>query len=496
MYGWAPSSATTCAGGAPTGQQLTWDAEGRLAAWQNTRSGPTLTAQYLYDGEGNRVVQQVTDSTAGTTTTTSYIGSLETVTSNGTTTTTTDYASAGSVLAESVNGTLSYLATNYQGSVVAALNGSGGVTASQLYAPYGGVRYASGALPTDYGYTGQRADTSTGLDYYGARYYDPTLGQFTSADTMLDGLNRYGYVGGNPTTATDPSGHFVDDSGERGGGSAVIDGGATKEQLVEGMGGGGGAVTLDPLLLLVGLAVPEAWGLYIAVQDTKTTLTYLQAAQSTPAAASTPYAPDEMSRADARMAGISLSDLPYWNRHNVPNRTTPTHAAHATETEQSGPDGAPPQEASGGASVPPGGGRPPTVATSAPGDDDNCGCWFTKLYRAIGPSEDISQGLFPRQPGRNMSPAGHITNGSRPSFKGSQFISTSLYPEFAAKYGSNIVEIDVSLVQGRILDVSAGGIEYGIIPGSRAWYYAQADLEVLIDGWVPPEAIRPWNPGC
>ena len=32
-------------------------------------------------------------------------------------------------------------------------------------------------------------------------------GQFTSADTVNDGLNRYGYVRGNPTTATDPSGH-------------------------------------------------------------------------------------------------------------------------------------------------------------------------------------------------------------------------------------------------------------------------------------------------
>ena len=248
MYGWAPSSATTCAGGAPTGQQLTWDAEGRLAAWQNTRSGPTLTAQYLYDGEGNRVVQQVTDSTAGTTTTTSYIGSLETVTSNGTTTTTTDYASAGSVLAESVNGTLSYLATNYQGSVVAALNGSGGVTASQLYAPYGGVRYASGALPTDYGYTGQRADTSTGLDYYGARYYDPLLGQFTSTDTLLaGGLNRYGYVGGNPTTATDPSGHRDDENSDEGSVSGVQ--GAPPGAYAAGAGGGGGLAAFFAWLL-------------------------------------------------------------------------------------------------------------------------------------------------------------------------------------------------------------------------------------------------------
>jgi hypothetical protein len=47
------------------------------------------------------------------------------------------------------------------------------------------------------------------LDYYNARYYDPTARQFASADTAQEGgLNRYAYVAGNPTTNTDPSGHM------------------------------------------------------------------------------------------------------------------------------------------------------------------------------------------------------------------------------------------------------------------------------------------------
>jgi hypothetical protein len=43
----------------------------------------------------------------------------------------------------------------------------------------------------------------------GARYYDASMGQFTSADTVKDddGLDRYGYVKGNPETHNDPSGH-------------------------------------------------------------------------------------------------------------------------------------------------------------------------------------------------------------------------------------------------------------------------------------------------
>lgn len=90
------------------------------------------------------------------------------------------------------------------------MSASGTVTASQLYGPYGAARYQNGTLPIDYGFTHQRADATSGLDYYGGRYYDPVAGQFSSADTMLaGGLNRYGYVGGNPESATDPSGHVI-----------------------------------------------------------------------------------------------------------------------------------------------------------------------------------------------------------------------------------------------------------------------------------------------
>ncbi|MBI5877551.1 MAG: RHS repeat-associated core domain-containing protein [Chloroflexi bacterium] len=70
-------------------------------------------------------------------------------------------------------------------------------------------------MPTDVGYTGQRADASTGLMYYGARYYDSYLNRFISADSIVPGagnpqaLNRYSYVMGNPLKYTDPSGHCI-----------------------------------------------------------------------------------------------------------------------------------------------------------------------------------------------------------------------------------------------------------------------------------------------
>src|SRR5262249_43151536 len=66
------------------------------------------------------------------------------------------------------------------------------------------------------GFTGQRSDAQvSGLDYYGARYYDPVLGEFASADSVADGVNRYSYVTDNPETLEDPSGNYTQPPGGR-----------------------------------------------------------------------------------------------------------------------------------------------------------------------------------------------------------------------------------------------------------------------------------------
>ena len=85
---------------------------------------------------------------------------------------------------------------------------------AQAYFPYGAPRTTEvGALPTDYTFTGQKLDAAAGLMYYGARYYDATLGRFISADTLVpdaanpQALNRYAYTLNNPLKYTDPTGH-------------------------------------------------------------------------------------------------------------------------------------------------------------------------------------------------------------------------------------------------------------------------------------------------
>jgi RHS repeat-associated protein len=62
-------------------------------------------------------------------------------------------------------------------------------------------------------YTGKERDTESGLDNFGPRYYASSMGRFMSPDDVgghledPQTLNLYSYVGNNPLSRTDPSGH-------------------------------------------------------------------------------------------------------------------------------------------------------------------------------------------------------------------------------------------------------------------------------------------------
>lgn len=98
------------------------------------------------------------------------------------------------------------------------VTGAGGSLVSQLrYDPWGEVRDTYGTTPTDKTYTGQRSymgetGPGFGLMYYNARWYDPSIGRFAQADTIvppgIQGLDRYAYVNNNPLNYNDPSGHY------------------------------------------------------------------------------------------------------------------------------------------------------------------------------------------------------------------------------------------------------------------------------------------------
>jgi RHS repeat-associated protein len=127
------------------------------------------------------------------------------------------YYAGGQRVAMRRDGVVYYLHTDHLGSTSLATDSGGGevLDSRTLYYPYGQVRWPTGGstLPTDYTFTGQRDEAGLGLMDYHARFYDPYLGRFISADTIVpepgnpQALNRYSYVGNNPVKFRDPSGH-------------------------------------------------------------------------------------------------------------------------------------------------------------------------------------------------------------------------------------------------------------------------------------------------
>jgi RHS repeat-associated protein len=97
------------------------------------------------------------------------------------------YTFGGQRVAMRQGSTVSYLHGDHLGSTSVASvasNGSGALYSRQLYYPYGETRYATGGMPTDFGFTGQRSE-GFGLYDYRARFYDPYLARFISADTLV-----------------------------------------------------------------------------------------------------------------------------------------------------------------------------------------------------------------------------------------------------------------------------------------------------------------------
>ena len=116
-----------------------------------------------------------------------------------------------------------YIFGDHLGSTSITADGSGSNSVRQVYKAWGEVRYSSGSLPTKYTFTGQYGYASSGeigLLYYVARFYDPSLSRFISADTIVPdpdsalSWDRYLYARGNPLKYTDPSGHDICLDGE------------------------------------------------------------------------------------------------------------------------------------------------------------------------------------------------------------------------------------------------------------------------------------------
>jgi RHS repeat-associated protein/uncharacterized repeat protein (TIGR01451 family) len=212
---------------------LTYDKDGNLT----TRIDPTGTTTYVYDVE-NRLVQVRTPAAGTWAYTYDALGDRVQVTHDSQVTryrhdpiglvdVMAEYDGNGKLVARYVDGLglvaridaagkAAYYGFDALGSTRLLTDDSGTVANIYDYDPWGGPSAAHQASPNSFQYVGRFGvvHDETGLMFMRARYYDPLLGRFATADPIgFKGgeLNLYVYARNSPTDANDPSGLVFED---------------------------------------------------------------------------------------------------------------------------------------------------------------------------------------------------------------------------------------------------------------------------------------------
>ena len=126
------------------------------------------------------------------------------------------------ITSSSINYTYQHYLKDHLGSTRMVINDQGAVTEAIMYQPYGTMSDPLNISTPDiaarekftgkeYDQEGLVAGVTDGLklDYFGARYYDPEIGVWTSTDPAEQFWNSYSYTGGNPINGVDPDGSTV-----------------------------------------------------------------------------------------------------------------------------------------------------------------------------------------------------------------------------------------------------------------------------------------------
>jgi RHS repeat-associated protein len=180
-----------------------WDAENRLTA---VKQGGNMLASFTYDGLGRRSTKTTGGITAA------YVYDSDDVAEerlSGADSGTVRYYHGAGVddrfARQNAAGAINYLLADHLGSIVQETNSAGEVTLARSYDPWGNLDL-TGASLSGPSFTGREWDAETGLYYYRARYYKPTLARFMTEDPIDFSGNPYRYVRNRPLVSVDPSG--------------------------------------------------------------------------------------------------------------------------------------------------------------------------------------------------------------------------------------------------------------------------------------------------
>jgi RHS repeat-associated protein len=179
-----------------------WTVDDRIAAART----PNGTYRYTYDFAGRRVRKEAAKSV------TQYFGPRVELAGKGKLT--TRYFAGNRVVAERTDQDVIYPIEDGNRNVRFITDANGNVTQKNEYTAFGKVM-PQGSSPYTRTFSGAETETEDlGLVLMGARTYDPTAGQFLSADSIIpslsrpQSLNRYSYVENDPINYNDPSGHM------------------------------------------------------------------------------------------------------------------------------------------------------------------------------------------------------------------------------------------------------------------------------------------------
>ncbi|PQQ65387.1 RHS repeat domain-containing protein [Acetivibrio saccincola] len=119
-----------------------------------------------------------------------------------------------SILLQSRNGVKSYYHYDGLGSTRLLTDETQSITDTYTYDAFGNIISSTGNTVNEFLFTGEQYDANIGFYYLRARYMDPSVGRFITADPfggfMFEplSLHKYLYANADPVNKIDPSGYF------------------------------------------------------------------------------------------------------------------------------------------------------------------------------------------------------------------------------------------------------------------------------------------------